>query len=390
MLNFLVETKNEYTTHLINVLTPLILEGFQTIYKEAQDIAGTNDILKLFQSFLKRIPKWNQAIIETETARILNSTHSFSWLNDLIKATLKANIVVLMYNPIRRSQPKIDRKYYDEIKTTHFIHKLYIECAREFYISPFLLYHNFPVIEIKRNQRECMNLIKDGIREAIRKLLPVKHILETYLGDDMEQSKNDEDFDRTMTEAEEKNLTKLIKKDLAADDLEIDRNRFSSDAKQATNKKDIKSTDDDKTIGSKILEMIKKTEMSSQSATDLSAPIQRPSVLRYSIQSPSETSTSNDSVGDETSTVEELKESIKRFEDSIKETAKQENIDNKIKKLLEKDLADSDLETSLNYDAEEHESKYQEVFSNSNNSKQQSGGKNQKEKSKFFNNYMLF
>jgi len=57
MSNFLVETKNEYTTHLINILSPLIFEGLQSIYKEAIQIAGTNDILKILQSFLKRVPK---------------------------------------------------------------------------------------------------------------------------------------------------------------------------------------------------------------------------------------------------------------------------------------------------------------------------------------------
>ena len=34
MSMFLIETKNEYTTHLINILTPLIFEGLHAIYKE--------------------------------------------------------------------------------------------------------------------------------------------------------------------------------------------------------------------------------------------------------------------------------------------------------------------------------------------------------------------
>ena len=93
MLNLLVETKNEYTTHLSNILTPLIFEGFQTIYKDSMQIAGANDILKLFQSFLKRIPKWNQSMIETETERIINSSHSYGWLNDLIRATIIINMI---------------------------------------------------------------------------------------------------------------------------------------------------------------------------------------------------------------------------------------------------------------------------------------------------------
>jgi hypothetical protein len=161
MLNLLVETKNEYTTHLINILTPLIFEGIQSIYREAQKMSDATDVLKIFQTYLKRIPKWNQNLIENETERIINSSHSYGWLGDLIKATLKSNLIVLMYNPTRKTQEKVDSTFYNNISTADFIHKVYIECAREIWNNPYLLYHNYPPIEIKRNQRDCMNIIKD-------------------------------------------------------------------------------------------------------------------------------------------------------------------------------------------------------------------------------------
>jgi hypothetical protein len=59
-----------------------------------------------------------------------------------------------------------------------------------------------------------MNIIKDCIREAVRKLLPVKHILQIYLGEDMEKDLPNDKFENTISEIEEKNLSKLIKKDL--------------------------------------------------------------------------------------------------------------------------------------------------------------------------------
>ena len=99
MVTLLVELKNEYTSQIVNILSPLIFQGIQSIYAEAQAIVKVNgdrnNTLKIFQSCLKRIPKWNQAMIETETNRILTSTHSHVWLNDLIKATLKAHLIVL-------------------------------------------------------------------------------------------------------------------------------------------------------------------------------------------------------------------------------------------------------------------------------------------------------
>ena len=67
--------------------------------------------------------------------------------------------------------------FYKSIKTQDFIHLVYIECAREIWNNPYLMYHQYPPIELKRNQRDTINLIKESIKEAIRKLLPLKALL---------------------------------------------------------------------------------------------------------------------------------------------------------------------------------------------------------------------
>ena len=530
MLNFLVETKNEYTTHLNNILTPLIFEGISSIYKEAQEIAGPDNVLKIFQTFLKRIPKWNQVIIEKETNRIINSSQSYGWLGDLIKATLKANLVILIYNPTIKTQTKFDNSFYQNINVNDFIHKVYIECAREIWNNPYLLYHNYPPIEIKRNQRDCINIIKDCVKEAIRKLLPVKHILQIYLGEEMELNNinNDDDFEKIMTDAEEKNLTNLIKKDLAKNEV-LEINYSGSDAnqkfvKQMQNQKTVKTiqpiqipiqipiesiqqiqqmqnsiqipiepmqtpiqiepiqkpiqiepiqkqielmqnpiqkqielmqkqiepmqkqiepiqmqkqiepmqkqmqkqiepmqmqmqiepmqiqmqkqielkpiqnneSTDEKTIGSRILQIINNNSLSTSDVASLLS----------SNKNNSDTNTKNKntqgkkSESDTSESMADLKQSIKNLEDSLKpnnDSNKKnlESIDEKIKKIIKKDLAnDSDLETSLNYSQEDNDNKYQEIFSNSNvqikQKQEKTDVKNLKDKKKFFNNYMQF
>jgi hypothetical protein len=414
MLNFLVETKNEYTTHLINILTPLIFEGLLSIYKEAQDIAGPDNVLKIFQTFLKRIPKWNQTIIEKETNRIINSSHSYGWLGDLIKATLKSNLVVLMYNPTVKTQTKLDNSFYQNINVNDFIHKVYIECAREIWNNPYLLYHNYPPIEIKRNQRDCMCIIKDCIKEAIRKLLPVKHILQIYLGEDIELNNDNDNFERAMSEAEEKNLTKLIQKDLANDKV-LEINYSGSDAKETKSKATIETpkpdngnnsigeqiatnvnkTSDEKTIGSRILNIINQNSLDTSDVASLLSSDKADTAKSGSNSSkkPQSSTSDSESMGD-------LKQSIRNLEESLKPNKNTngknpESIDDKIKKILQKDLAtDSDLETSLNYSQEDNDNKYQEIFSNSNvqakSGQAKPDVKNLKDKKKFFNNYMQF
>ena len=420
MSNFLVETKNEYTTHLINILTPLIFEGLQSIYKESLELAGPNDILKLFQSCLKRIPKWNQSIIEKETSRIINSSHSYGWLNDLIKATLKANLVVLMYNPTCKTQVKITPSFYQDIKTSDFIHKVYIECARELWNNPYLLYHDYSPIEIKRNQRDCLNIIKDCIKEALRKLLPVKHILQIYLGEEMELNAINDQFEKVMSDVEERNLTKLIKKDLSNERnlSPIYENQQNKLEYKQLDKLEHRSTDtpreplksnndlesfkmlnqkeqsnsDEKTIGSRILNIINNNSITT---SDIASILSSDEKVRTKLD-------------DNSTSSSELDKSIKKFEQTLNPSSKPilkgaehlDSLDDKVKKILQKDLAtDSDLETSLNYSQEENENKYQEIFSNSNNvikkgketvKETVKDNKNVKDKSKFFNNYLQF
>ena len=392
MLNVLVETKNEYTTHLINILTPLIFEGIQSVYKQSLDVAKNNDVLKIFQSFLKLIPKWNQVMIEQETNRIINSSHSYGWLNDLIKATLKANLIVLMYNPTCNLQVKIDPSLYQNIKTYDYIHRVYIECARELWNNPYLLYHNYPPIEIKRNQRDCMNIIKECIKEALRKLLPVKHILKIYLGEDIEIDKNNDQFEKALTDVEERNLTKIIQKDLGKDlpKLELP-------------EKLVKSNSEDKTIGSKILDIINNNSItSSDIASILASENKSKKELSGSETSDANTKVDSDSSLDRLS-ISDLKNSIKQFEATLnksklntptKPSSNVESIDDKIKKILQKDLAtNSELDTDLNYSQEDNENKYQEIFSNSIISPTKisnDDSKNLKDKKKFFNNYLHF
>ncbi len=421
MSNFLVETKNEYTTHLINILTPLIFEGLQSIYKESLGLASENDILKIFQSCLKRIPKWNQAMIEKETNRIINSTHSYGWLNDLIKATLKANLVVLMYNPTCKSQVKVSQSFYQNIKTADFIHKIYIECARELWNNPYLLYHNYPPIEIKRNQRDCMNIIKECIKEALRKLLPVKHILQIYLGEEMEINPNDDQFEKAMTDAEERNLTKLIQKDLANDNNllhndvpntipnavavpELNYREIDTPQQNVQNVVPTQppSNTEEKTIGSRILNIINNNSVTSSDIASILSSDARvgTKVLKVKSSESDSASVSGSSISksqNNSNTISDIKQSIKKFDETLNQAVKPkqlDSLDDKVKKILQKDLAtDSDLETSLNYSQEDNDNKYQEIFSNSNISPKKENkneSKNLKDKSKFFNNYLQF
>ena len=186
-INALVDAKTEYTKQLTGILSPLIYEGFQSIYNEANEIKeNTEDPryddfsnLKIFQDFLRKIPKWNQDIIDTETERIIQKTNC-KWLEKLIGAVFISNAKVL--STIRTQN--FDQKMKLEIpNTSRFIHKCYIEAGREFYRNVYLFDDDdISPYDKQKNIRECLSIIKDSIQEAIRRLLPVQEIIKTYLG----------------------------------------------------------------------------------------------------------------------------------------------------------------------------------------------------------------
>lgn len=213
-MNFLVETKNEYTIQLINILSPHIYEGFESIYNESKKIIKKGEekkVLKAFQQFIKRIPSWNINLIENETTRIRTASRC-DFLQNLLKAVIKANIILLSNsNSNTYSKSVIEKKFLD-IPLHKFIHRCYVECARQFYNSPYLFYHDIRPIERKRNQRDCYDIIKTGIKEAIRKILPVQHILDKYLGDNL--MFGSAEIDKPISAAESENLKQLISQDL--------------------------------------------------------------------------------------------------------------------------------------------------------------------------------
>jgi hypothetical protein len=202
-MNFLIETKQEYTIHLVNSIYPLIYDGLQNIYEEAKKTAKNNDELKIFQILLSSVPKWNSNIIDAEYQRIIRLNNLGKTIEELLKAVIKANIVVLTNTNIDYNEQLLkELNIQDDFK--NFIHLVYIECARAFYNTPFLFSHRDSPIDIKRNQTEILKNIQECIKNAIRKMIPLQVTIKTYL-------ENNNNKIPTDLQSESKQIKSLLK-----------------------------------------------------------------------------------------------------------------------------------------------------------------------------------
>jgi len=185
--SMLSEAKNEYCIRLLNILTPLVIEGIKSILEEADTLCIKNDeeskYLMTFQNFLSRVPKWNNDIIEEETTRIIEKS-SCNYLEDLLTCVHITQLKVLTSIRVGSKQKKIDLEI---PKLQDFIHKIYIKFARKIYSNVYLFEKNIEPLTYQKNMRECETICKGSILDVIRESIPVETILRSYIDESVEE-----------------------------------------------------------------------------------------------------------------------------------------------------------------------------------------------------------
>ncbi len=207
----LIEAKDEYTRHLVNLLSRSLYQGILSVYNVAReecDRIRDPQYLRAFQLLLKQIPKWNQEVLDQEYERIISEIDC-EWLDKLVKAVFLAYIKVLSSVRMGNSYKKV--KIGIPI-AKNFIHKCYIESARAFYYNPHIFSHKVSEMDYHRNTRAALDVVNDSIKESIRKLLPVRQILDEYLDGGVPDS--EPDITKPYDKHEIENMKQLVDKDL--------------------------------------------------------------------------------------------------------------------------------------------------------------------------------
>jgi hypothetical protein len=186
-INSLGDSKNEWCARLINILTPVTIQGIKSIFEEAHNLCRENDemdkYLMTFQTFLSRVPKWNNAIIETERKRIIEAS-GCGYLEELITCVHVIQLKTLTCVRVGQKQKKVD---IDVPSLDAFIHRVYVNVARKLYTNIYLFEKNIAPLQIQKHNRELEIIIKECIMNSVRDSIPVDTILRAYMDETEEQ-----------------------------------------------------------------------------------------------------------------------------------------------------------------------------------------------------------
>ena len=181
------ESKNEWGSRLVTLLTPLIIDGYKSILDESLKLCKENNendkYLMTFQNLISRIPKWNAQIIETERKRITEKS-GCSYLEDLVTCVHIIQLKVLTAMRVGQKQKKIDINI---PKLDDFIHKTYVNVARKVYKNVYLFEVGIQPLQIQKNHRELEIIVQECILNTLRESIPVEAILKAYMDETIEE-----------------------------------------------------------------------------------------------------------------------------------------------------------------------------------------------------------
>lgn len=181
------ESKNEWGARLLTIFTPLIIEGFKSIFDESVKLCRVNEemdkYLMTFQNLITRIPKWNATIIEKEKKRIIEKS-GCGYLEELVTCVHIIQLKLLTAMRVGQKQKKIDINI---PKLDDFIHNTYINVARKVYKNVYLFEINIAPLQIQKHNRELETIVQECILNAVRESIPIEHILKAYMDETVEE-----------------------------------------------------------------------------------------------------------------------------------------------------------------------------------------------------------
>ena len=191
------EARNEYLKQMSTWIVPPLVEFFRKEYNTLADTEGKR-VMSAFQTYCSEVPLWNQDVIDSNIGIVLDNCRC-DYMEELMTAVFIAYTKMLTAIRVNSRQKKLQITL---PKLDHFLHRVFIECARSFWKAPYLFAQELAPIEKQKNILQAEQICTEALSGAVRSLLPVKSILRDYL-DDGEDKDEEEEKEEKVEEKEE-------------------------------------------------------------------------------------------------------------------------------------------------------------------------------------------
>ena len=182
----LLSSRDEYVSRFVNLLTPHLIDGIKSIFKESVDICNKQKepkkYLMTFQNYISRCKKWNAESIERERKRIVEKSGCV-YLEDFIACVHIIQLKLLTSVRVGQKQKKIDIAI---PKIDDFIGKCYTNISKKLYPAVYLFEIGIDPLTMQKNKREFETMVKESIINTIRDNIPIEPILRAYIDETVE------------------------------------------------------------------------------------------------------------------------------------------------------------------------------------------------------------
>jgi hypothetical protein len=227
-INILLETKKEYTTEIVKILTPFMMKYFEGVYKDVyKQNKITKYLLREFQIELKNVSGMTD---EKKNTLYEIIKEKYEWLDTIIRS-----IFIIRGQIITAMNHKNKPLHIKPIPSTEFIYKCYLEFAREIWKQPNIYYHKLTISERQKNINELHRLAEHCIHEVIRNTMPFKDVIsleqiegiesgedytKVYYNEESDSSSDDEDEDED-DDDEDEDEDVLSEEDVDEEDISL-------------------------------------------------------------------------------------------------------------------------------------------------------------------------
>lgn len=182
------EARNEYLKQMATWIVPPLVEFFRKEYAGIAQREGRR-AMTVFQTWCADVPRWNQDVIDGNVNALLDSCRC-DYVEELMTAVFIAHTKMLTAIRVNTRQKKLQITL---PKLDHFLHRVFVECARAFWKAPFLFIDSVSHIDMQKNVLQAEAMCTEALSGAVRSLLPVKSILRDNLEDEGSSSSEEDE-----------------------------------------------------------------------------------------------------------------------------------------------------------------------------------------------------